>query len=216
MVGLVAAGVLIPGGLLAASCSGDDDDEAAPTATTQATTTTTPEVTATPTQAHMPKVGEAQVGSISITNASVRETANDVTAAYMTIKTTGTGDKLIKATTPISPMVQLHETVMLDGAMKMQEVAGGIAIPPAGEVVLKTGGLHVMIMNLTAPLKAEQTVTLELTFEKAGKVTLVAPVKPIGQTGGGMGMGGSSPTAGMGSGSAMGTNAAKPMATKAP
>ena len=57
-----------------------------------------------------------------------------------------------------------------------------------------------MIMNLKEPLKAEQTVTVELTFEKAGKVSLTAPVKPIGETGG---MGG-----GMGS--------ATPMATKAP
>ena len=55
-----------------------------------------------------------------------------------------------------------------------------------------------MIMNLTAPLKAEQTVTIELNFEKAGKVSLTAPVKPIaattGMSGGGMGSG--SPAAG--------------------
>ena len=201
--GLAGLSVAIMGGLAAISCGGDDDAEPVATPTAAATVAAKPETTptavATPTKA-APKLGEAQVGSISITGASVRETANDVTAMYMTIKTTGTGDRLISATTPISPMVQLHETVMVSGAMKMQEVAGGIAIPPAGEVVLKTGGLHIMMMNLTAPLKAEQTVTVELTFEKAGKVSLTVPVKPIGETGG---MGG-----GMGS--------ATPMATKAP
>lgn len=203
VLGLAGLGVAIVGGMAAMSCGGDDDAEPPATPTAAATVAAKPETTPTPVATPTkpaPKLGEAQVGSISITGASVRETANDVTAMYMTIKTTGTGDRLISATTPISPMVQLHETVMVSGAMKMQEVAGGIAIPPAGEVVLKTGGLHIMIMNLTAPLKAEQTVTVELTFEKAGKVSLTAPVKPIGETGG---MGG-----GMGS--------ATPMATKAP
>jgi hypothetical protein len=203
VLGLAGLGVAIVGGLAAISCGGDDDAEPVATPTAAATVAAKPETTPTavPTATKAaPKLGEAQVGSISITGASVRETANDVTAMYMTIKTTGTGDRLISATTPISPLVQLHETVMVSGAMKMQEVAGGIAIPPAGEVVLKTGGLHIMIMNLTAPLKAEQTVTVELTFEKAGKVSVTAPVKPIGETGG---MGG-----GMGS--------ATPMATKAP
>lgn len=198
VLGVAGLGVVLMGGLAAISCGGGDDagPAAAPTtkATTAITSETTPTPVATPTKP-APKPGEAQVGSVSITGAAVRETANDVTAMYMTIKTTGTGDRLVSVTTPISPMAQLHETVMVSGAMKMQEVAGGIAIPPAGEVVLKPGGLHVMIMNLTAPLKAEQTVPFELTFEKAGKVNLIAPVKTIGETTGMGGMGSATATA---------------------
>lgn len=198
VLGLAGLGVAVIGGFATISCGGDDDTEPVASPTAKATTAVTPETTptpvATPTRA-APKLGEAQVGSISISGASVRETTNDVTAMYMTIKTTGAGDRLISATTPISPMVQLHESVMVNGAMKMQEVAGGIALPATGEVVLKTGGLHVMLMNLKAPLKAEQTVTFELTFEKAGKVTLVAPVKPISDTTGTSGMGTATPMA---------------------
>lgn len=201
-LGIAGLGVAIMGGLAAISCGGDDDAEPATSPTTKATTAVTPETPpvpeATPTEP-APKIGEAKIGSISITGASVRETANDVTAMYMTIKTTGAGDRLISATTPISPIVQLHETVMRDGAMNMQQVAGGIPVPPAGEVVLKPGGLHIMMMNLTAPLKVGQTVPIELNFEKAGKVSLTAPVKPIGDTTGtssGGGMGSGSPVAG--------------------
>ncbi|MEP7216198.1 MAG: copper chaperone PCu(A)C [Anaerolineaceae bacterium] len=194
LFGLLGLSIAILGAGVAVSCGGDDDAEPAKATSTQPAPTVIPEATSTPTKAPA-KLGEAQVGSISITNASVRETANDVTAMYMTIKTTGIGDRLVSATTAISPKVQLHETVMVSGAMQMQEVAGGIAVPPAGEVVLKPGGLHVMFMNLTAPLKAEQTVTIELMFEKAGKVTLTAPVKPIGDTTGAMG-GGSPPAMG--------------------
>lgn len=184
LLGLAGLGVAILGGLASTSCGGDDDGQSVTTGS-EPTSTARPEVTltpaATPTRVP-PKLGEAQVDSISITGASVRETLNDVTAMYMTIKTTGAGDRLVSATTAISPMVQLHETVMASGAMKMQEVAGGIVVPPAGEVVLKPGGMHVMLMNLSAPLKAAETVTFELTFEKAGKVKLTAPVKTIGET----------------------------------
>jgi copper(I)-binding protein len=201
LLGIAGLSVAIMGGLAAMSCGGDDNSTSGSTAS-QSPAQTTLDATSTPTKS-APRLGEAQIGNISITGASVRETANDVTAMYMTIKTTGPGDRLVSASTPISTMVQLHEVVMVNGAMQMQEIAGGIVIPPAGEVVLKTGGLHVMISNLKAPLKADQTVTFELTFEKAGKVSLTAPVKPIADT------------TGMGS-SGGGMGGATPMATKAP
>jgi copper(I)-binding protein len=120
----------------------------------------------------------------------IRETANDVTAMYMTINNAGGADRLMSASTPISPIVQIHETVMADGAMKMEEVTGGIALAAGADTVFKPGGLHLMVMNLKAPLKAGETVRFELTFEKAGKMSLVVPVKTVGETaavgGGGM------------------------------
>lgn len=178
-LGLAALGVAIFAGAIAAACGGDDDTTQATSPTKEAPTAPA-QASATATAA--PKTGEARIGSISISAASVRETANDVTAMYMTIKSTGEADRLVSATTPISPMVQLHETTMVDGAMKMQEVAGGIPVPAGAEVMLKPGGLHVMVMNLKEPLKPDQTVQFELTFEKAGKVSLTAPVKSIGDT----------------------------------
>ena len=49
---------------------------------------------------------------------------------------------------------------------------------PAGQTVkLEPGGYHVMIMNLSADLKAGDTVELTLTFQRAGKVTIKAEVK---------------------------------------
>ena len=40
---------------------------------------------------------------------------------------------------------------------------------PAGEAVaFAPGGLHVMLLELPAPLELDQTFTLTLTFEKAG------------------------------------------------
>ncbi|MEZ5144143.1 MAG: copper chaperone PCu(A)C [Acidimicrobiales bacterium] len=62
------------------------------------------------------------------------------------------------------------------GAMQMQEVSS-IEIPANGKVELKPGGYHIMLIELAAPLKKGETVELTLTFDKADKVTVQAPVR---------------------------------------
>ena len=54
---------------------------------------------------------------------------------------------------------------------------GGFPVPANGTVELKPGGFHIMLMNLTEPLEAGDSVELELTFEKAGTVKVTAPVQ---------------------------------------
>ncbi|MBK7329583.1 MAG: copper chaperone PCu(A)C [Dehalococcoidia bacterium] len=72
-------------------------------------------------------------------------------------------------------------------------------MPANGELTLKPGGYHVMLMDLKGELKEGDTVELELEFAKAGKVKLTLPVKPgPGMAGMGMGMNESmTPGAGM-------------------
>jgi len=126
------------------------------------------------------KGGSATKANISISKATVRVvpdgTAN--TAAYMTIRSTGTRDTLKKASVPSSfaAMTQLHRSIMKDGQMTMVEQKNGIVIPRNGVQQLKMGGFHVMIMGLKAGVTAGQKVPITLTFSKAGvvKVTAVA------------------------------------------
>jgi copper(I)-binding protein len=63
---------------------------------------------------------------------------------------------------------------MVDGAMKMQEVSGGVPVPPGGQLVLKSGGYHVMLMMPTVTVG--QTVPLTLGFSDGSKVTVDAMV----------------------------------------
>ena len=98
--------------------------------------------------------------------------------AFMTItNNTGAPVRLSGGSSPIAKMVEIHETIDDNGVMKMRPVAGGIEIPPGKTVELKPGGMHVMLMGLTAPLVEGQDVELTLIFEKAGPVTLKVPVK---------------------------------------
>jgi periplasmic copper chaperone A len=55
--------------------------------------------------------------------------------------------------------------------------APSIAIPASGTVVLEPGGFHVMLDGLRRDLVAGETVELELTFERAGPVTVDALVR---------------------------------------
>lgn len=95
----------------------------------------------------------------------VKSAKEGMTAAFLTLtNTTGTEQVLVSASTPVSPMVQLHEMAMKDGQMVMQEKKGGIAIPAGGTAVLEPGGNHIMLMGLNAPVTAGEQVPLTLTF----------------------------------------------------
>jgi len=148
------------------ACGGDDDDDG-------------DSADSTPTMA----VG-TKVGNLTISGEWVRPTANEVSAAYMTVHNSGAADTLVKATTPLTGTVQLHEVITEGSSSKMQEKAGGFPVPANGMLELKPGGFHIMLMDLKAPIKEGETVSLTLTFEKAGEVTLKAPVKPAPDMGG--------------------------------
>jgi hypothetical protein len=61
---------------------------------------------------------------------------------------------------------------------------------PGKTVKLAPGGYHVMLMDLTSPLKQGEKLPITLEFEKAGKVTVsfdvegVAAQGPVGASGG--------------------------------
>lgn len=99
-----------------------------------------------------------------------------VTGAFMQIRnTTDQADALLSASSAVAADVQVHETTMQDGVMSMAEVSG-VEIPAAGMAELKPGGYHIMLIGLKQELKAGDTVTLVLTFENAGEITVQVPV----------------------------------------
>ena len=130
---------------------------------------------------------EARVGSIKIEKAYTRSTVPGQMAAggFMKIENKGAADQLISASSPVAAEVQLHEMAMDGNVMKMRQVKD-IVVPSGGEVELKPGGLHLMFMNIKAPLAAGETVPVKLKFAKAGEVEVKMPVNAMGQSGGAM------------------------------
>jgi copper(I)-binding protein len=130
---------------------------------------------------------DVTAGNLKISGAWSRATPKgaSVGAGYMTITNTGTApDRLIGGTSDASSRFEVHEMRIDNGVMKMRALANGLEIKPGQTVELKPGGYHVMFVGLSKPLESGQTVKVTLTFEKAGKVDVEFPVKPIGGMGG--------------------------------
>jgi periplasmic copper chaperone A len=128
---------------------------------------------------------KAKVGSIEIEHAYTRATVpgQKVGGGFMKIENKGAADTLISASSPISGDVQLHEMAMDGNVMKMRQVKD-IVVPAGGTVELKPGGMHIMFMNIKAPLKAGEAVPVKLKFAKAGEVEVKMPVDAMGSHGG--------------------------------
>jgi copper(I)-binding protein len=123
---------------------------------------------------------QAQVlGSLKIEGAWARASAGMARngAAYMTIHNEGpVADRLIAASSPIAGTIELHAHLKDGDVMRMRPVVA-VEIAPGEPAVLQPGGLHVMMLDLKAPLKDGESFPLTLTFEKAGKVTVSVAVR---------------------------------------
>ncbi len=99
-------------------------------------------------------------------------------AAFMTLVNTGeTDDRLIAASSEVAKRVELHtHSENAEGVMMMMEVEEGFPIPARGSHTLARGGDHVMFMGLTGPWAHGDSLTVTLTFEEAGEMTVEIPV----------------------------------------
>jgi copper(I)-binding protein len=118
-------------------------------------------------------------GDIMVMNAAAPESltpAAKTAALYLSIMNHGAGDDaLVSVTTPAADHAAVHETTMENDLMKMAEVKR-LVIPAGSTVDLKPAATHVMLTGLKAPLKEGETVSLTLTFEKAGEMKIDAPI----------------------------------------
>lgn len=104
-------------------------------------------------------------------------------AAYLTIRNEGSEEEVLAGIkSSVSAMAEVHEMTMTDGIARMGPV-GALEIPAGGEMVLKPGGRHVMLMKLKQPLKEGKKFTLTMIFENVGPVDVSVPVLGIGASG---------------------------------
>lgn len=103
--------------------------------------------------------------------------------AFVTLVSTENA-QLIAAKSPVAQEMQLHAMQHENGMMKMVQQPS-IPLPAQQKVELKPGGLHLMFIGLKQPLAAGSQVPVTLTIKTAkGKtetITLMIPVKALGQ-----------------------------------
>src|SRR4030067_8662 len=96
--------------------------------------------------------------NISVTDAWARATVpgQKVSGAYMRIQSDADA-RLVSASSPAVPRVEVHEMKMDGDVMRMREVKA-IELPKGKTVSLEPGGYHIMLMNLTKPIAAGEQV----------------------------------------------------------
>ncbi|AIL65059.1 hypothetical protein NOVO_03355 [Rickettsiales bacterium Ac37b] len=117
--------------------------------------------------------------SIGITNMWATPTIGTVdnTAVYLDITNKGTdADTLLSAQTSIASKCELHKTVNTDGVITMTAI-DKLVIPANTMVTFAPNGMHVMLMGLSQKLVLGDKLSLSLTFEKAGTITIDVPVQ---------------------------------------
>ena len=120
---------------------------------------------------------------VTVTDPWVRGTVpgQQASGAFMTL-VSSTGGKLLAVSSPVASQAEVHEMAMADGVMKMRQIPH-LDLPANKPVELKSGGYHIMLMGLKAPLTADTRVPLTLTVEEAGQrktVEVSAPVRALG------------------------------------
>ena len=71
---------------------------------------------------------------------------------------------IVSASSPAFGDTSLHETRIVDGVSRMRAVPD-LRIAPDDAAVLKPGGLHLMLMQPRAPLKAGSRVAIEFRLQ---------------------------------------------------
>ncbi len=98
-----------------------------------------------------------------------------MTAAFGTlVNNSGADITVVSGTSPLSPMIELHEVVDKDGKMVMQPKQGGFVIPAGGTHELAPGGDHIMIMDAKEPVEPGAEIPFTLTFADGGTFEFTA------------------------------------------
>ena len=98
-------------------------------------------------------------------------------AVYLVLHNHGdTAETFTGAQSPAATAVEIHTTINDNGVMRMRQLEDGIENPPGGTVELAPGGMHLMLVNLAAPLVEGESLDLTLHFAGADDLTLSVPV----------------------------------------
>jgi copper(I)-binding protein len=114
---------------------------------------------------------------VVVDEAWVRATApgQPVAAAYLKI-TSAQPAALVAVRTPLTARAEIHQMKMEGGIMKMRPVTR-LELPAGKTVELKPGGYHLMLMNITEPLRPGESVPITLVVERPDGKRLEVEVK---------------------------------------
>ena len=122
---------------------------------------------------HASRGGSAVLGDLTVSHAVVPVPASRAEASVFMVIANRSGERVTLAgvTTPDAESVRLDRDI----GGQMQTVPG-IDIPAGGRLRMVPGSYHLMLVNVGKSLALGDTVTLHLSFEPNGALTVRAPL----------------------------------------
>lgn len=100
-----------------------------------------------------------------------------VTAAFMVLRNEGDRPVVVRrADSEVAAITELHNHIDDNGVMRMRQVPE-IVVPTRGEVVLKPGGFHVMLIGMKRALKENESVGISIECADKSRQTVQAVVR---------------------------------------
>ena len=125
--------------------------------------------------------GEYVNDPVNLTNGWVRASlpgANN-SAAFLTLRNNTALNKTIVAVScTAAQQCELHQHTHVDGKMRMGKV-NNLILPANSELKFTSGGYHVMLIGVLAPLSVGAMVELTFIFEDNTKYSVNLPVKSV-------------------------------------
>ena len=125
----------------------------------------------------------AEVTSLTVSDAWSRQPAagQTVAAVYATVSNPTDADvAIVAASSPVTPDVELHETVSNDdGTMSMRQVTEGYVVPAGGELVLAAGGAHIMLIGIDPATYPVDQVEVTIELDGGESVSFEASVQAL-------------------------------------
>ena len=124
---------------------------------------------------------ETRAGDLAVQQPWTRAAGQGATGAgFMAISNRGAAaDRLLSASSPAARAMELH-TMVRDGEVIRMRAVEAIEVPAGQTVTLRPGGLHMMLIGLSRPLREGEAVPVVLRFERAGEVRVELSVQAAG------------------------------------
>ena len=134
--------------------------------------------TATPSAPSSAPAGAA-AGVLTVRDPWVKAADKGMTAAFATLVNDGDTDVTITGVTTDVSRAEIHEMAMTDGKMAMRQKQGGVVVAARSQAALEPGGDHLMLMDLTRPVRPGDQLDVTLTFADGRTQTFTAVAKPF-------------------------------------
>ena len=112
--------------------------------------------------------------AVEVTHAWVRATVpgQPVAGAYLTIQSARAA-KLVAVSSPVAKSAEMHSMSDAGGVMRVRKLEG-LALPAGKPVELKSGGDHIMLLEIKHQLRPGDKVPITLTIEQGASRKTVA------------------------------------------